>query len=282
MKEALLMMGFSVAVCQMPVCAQKSVNLECMEAMVESAVRRRANVVTLPEMFICPYDVENFRTCAEEEGGPVWQRCSDIARKKHIYLSAGTIPERDADGRIYNTAYFFDPEGRQIAKHRKMHLFDIDVKGGQYFKESSVLSAGDQITVFDTNFGRFGLCICYDVRFPELVRLMALKGARVIFVPAAFNMTTGPMHWELLFRSQAMYNQVYVIGTAPARDENSGYVSWGHSIVTGPWGERIAMLNHKPGIKCIGIDLSMADQARDEIPVLKHRRTDVYELKEIR
>ena len=93
-----------------------------------------ANVVTLPEMFICPYDVENFRTCAEEEGGPVWQRCSDIARKKHIYLSAGTIPERDADGRIYNTAYFFDPEGRQIAKHRKMHLFDIDVKGGQYFK----------------------------------------------------------------------------------------------------------------------------------------------------
>ena len=132
---------------------------------------------------------------------------------------------------------FLTRNGHQIGKHRKMHLFDIDVKGGQYFKESDTLTPGDQVTVFDTEFGKMGLCICYDFRFPELARLMVDEGAQVIIVPAAFNMTTGPLHWELMFRQRAVDNQVYTIGAAPARDLNAGYHSWGHSIAVSPWGE---------------------------------------------
>ena len=112
-----------------------------------------------------------------------------------------------------------------IVRHlnKKMHLFDIDIKGGQYFKESDTLTAGDQVTVFDTEFGKIGLCICFDFRFPELARQMVDKGAKVILVPAAFNMTTGPAHWELLFRQRAVDNQIFTLGTAPARNEREEY-----------------------------------------------------------
>lgn len=129
--------------------------------------------------------------CGTREGD-TWEKCSRLAAEHGIYLVAGSMPERDEAGNIYNTSYVFDRNGHQIGKHRKMHLFDIDVKGGQYFKESDTLTPGDQVTVFDTEFGKMGLCICYDFRFPELARLMVDEGAQVIIVPAAFNMTTGP------------------------------------------------------------------------------------------
>ncbi len=271
-------MLFKLAQLQMPVFEQIKDAVDCMEDMGARAVHMGAGMIALPEMFACPYAVENFPQYAQEEQGPLWQSCRAFAEKYQVYLSAGSMPERDKDGRIYNTAYVFDPQGRQIAKHRKMHLFDIAVEGGQHFQESAVLSAGDQVTVFDTVFGRFGLCICYDFRFPELGRLMALAGAKVILVPAAFNMTTGPAHWELMFRSQAVNNQVYAVGTAPARDESGSYVSWGHSIVADPWGNVIHQMDGAAGIQVTELDLSKADRVREQLPLLKHRRTDVYTL----
>ena len=151
---------------------------------------------------------------------------SDYARKYHIYLIAGSMPEADDVGKVYNTSYIFDRDGKQIGKHRKAHLFDINVKNGQHFKESDTLTSGDHATVFDTEFGKMGVMICYDIRFPEFARTMALDGARMIFVPAAFNMTTGPAHWELTFRARALDNQIYMLGCAPARDIQAGYISW--------------------------------------------------------
>ena len=128
----------------------------------------------------------------------------------HIfYVVAGTIPELERT-HVYNTSYVFDRKGKRVAKHRKMHLFDIDVEGGQYFKESDVLSPGRDVTVFDTEFCKIGLGICYDIRFPELSRLMVLEGAEVIIFPAAFNMTTGPAHWELNFRGD-VYKRQFII-----------------------------------------------------------------------
>jgi predicted amidohydrolase len=162
-----------------------------------------------------------------------------------------------------------------------MHLFDIDVKGGQYYRESDTLSAGDKVTAFDTEFGRMGLCICFDCRFPELVRLMVLEGARVILVPAAFNMTTGPAHWELMFRGRAVESQCYVIGTAPARDLHSSYISWGHSIVVDPWGRILTQMDEKEGIRIVELDLDYVEEVRQELPLLKHRRTDLYELRRV-
>ena len=170
----------------------------------------------------------------------------------------------------------FDREGKQIAKHRKVHLFDIDVKNGQQFKESDTLSAGLDVTVFNTEFGKVGLCICYDIRFPELSRLMVDQGAKMIIVPAAFNMTTGPSHWEILFRTRALDNQVYTLGVAPARNSNSGYTSWGHSVAVSPWGEVINQLGEYESNMIIEIDFDYVDKIRRELPMLKHRREDIY------
>jgi len=274
------MATIKIAQCQLPVPADKDETLALVERTVREAVSRKADFVTLPEMFCCPYRTENFPLYAEEEGGRVWKACSGLARDYRVYLSAGSMPERDPSGRIYNTAYVFDRSGRQIARHRKMHLFDIDVKGGQRFRESETLYAGNSVTTFETEFGTFGLCVCYDFRFPELGRLMALRGAQVILVPAAFNMTTGPAHWETMFRSQALNNQVFAVGTAPAREEGAFYISWGHSIVTDPWGQVASQMDEKQGVSVTEMDLARIREVREQLPLLRHRRTDVYTLEE--
>ena len=180
---------------------------------------------------------------------------------------------------IYNTCYVFDPQGTQQAKHRKVHLFDIDVAGGQRFFESDTLSPGQHYTLFDTPFGKVGVAICFDVRFAELFRILALEGARLIVVPAAFNMTTGPAHWELLFRARALDNQCFLAGCAPARDETAGYVSYAHSLVCDPWGRVQAQTGAAPELLICDIDFAQADAVRAQIPVLRARRTDLYQLK---
>ena len=232
-------------------------------------------------MFCCPYQTENFPIYAEKEGGPVWQQLSGYAKQYGIYLIGGSMPEKDAEGNVYNTSYIFDREGKQIGKHRKVHLFDIDIKGGQTFKESDTLTAGDSDTVFDTEFGKIGVMLCFDIRFPELSRMMVNDGAKVIFVPAAFNMTTGPAHWELSFRTRALDNQIYMVGCAPARDVSAGYISCGHSIVTDPWGRVTGMLYENEGILLAELDMDYEEQVREELPLLKSRRKDMYKLEKL-
>ena len=161
----------------------------------------------------------------------------------------------------------FDPSGRRIARHRKVHLFDIDVPGGQYFKESDVLSPGDSVTVFDTPFGKMGVCICFDIRFPQMFLEMRKMGVRMVFVPAAFNMTTGPAHWKVLFRSRALDQQIYMLGCSPARDAEGSYVAYGHSILTDPWGRVLAELDEKEGILEATVDLAYTDAVRQQIPL---------------
>lgn len=271
-------MTIRIAQLQLPVYTNKEDTYIHVTAACEKAAAAGADLIALPEMFCCPYETANFPLYAEKEGGATWQFAADLARRLGIYLSAGSMPEADEAGRVYNTAYVFDRQGRQIAKHRKMHLFDINVKDGQVFQESLTLTPGNEVTVFDTEFGRIGLCICYDFRFPELCRLMALQGALLILVPAAFNMTTGPAHWELTFRSQGLYNQVYTVGTSPARDLDASYHSWGHSIVCDPWGTVLSQLDENEDIQITEIDLAKVLQTREQLPLLKHRRTDLYHL----
>lgn len=265
---------------QTRVSSDKMINMNNMRNVLEKAAKGQADFVTFPEMFNCPYDTGKFPEYAEEENGYCVRFVSELAREYKVYISAGSMPEKDKEGRVYNTAYVFDREGRIIAKHRKMHLFDINVRGGQYFKESDTLTAGNEVTVFDTEFGKIGLSICYDIRFPELYRLMADKGAGVILVPAAFNMTTGPKHWELLFKCRALDNQVFMVGTSSARDEASDYVSWGHSVVTSPWGEVLGEMDEKEGTMTVDLSLDEVTAVREQLPFLAHRRKDIYELKE--
>lgn len=269
-----------VAAIQMPTVKDKIQNIRTAGTYIEKIKAENPDFVILPEMFCCPYQTENFPVYAEKEGGPSWQAMSDYARKYHIYLIAGSMPEADDVGNVYNTSYIFDRDGKQIGKHRKAHLFDINVKNGQYFKESDTLTSGDHATVFDTEFGKMGVMICYDIRFPEFARTMVLDGARMIFVPAAFNMTTGPAHWELTFRARALDNQIYMLGCAPARDTQAGYISWGHSIVTDPWGKVMEQLDEKEGILIEEIDLDREEQIREQLPLLKHRKSEMYHLQE--
>lgn len=270
-----------IAAIQMSTVADKMENVRTVKAYLEKIKDENPDFVILPEMFCCPYQTENFPIYAEKEGGPVWQQLSGYAKQYGIYLIGGSMPEKDAEGNVYNTSYIFDREGKQIGKHRKVHLFDIDVKGGQTFKESDTLTAGDSDTVFDTEFGKIGAMLCFDIRFPELSRMMVNDGARIVFVPAAFNMTTGPAHWELSFRTRALDNQIYMVGCAPARDVSAGYISWGHSIVTDPWGRVTDMLDEKKGILLAELDMDYEEQVREELPLLKSRRKDMYKLEKL-
>lgn len=270
-----------IAQLQTQVHADKDENLQEAEALLASLDDRGVDLVCLGEMFCCPYETPNFPVYAESAGGPTWQGLSHMAAAHHVTLSAGSVPERDEAGRVYNTAYVFGPDGAQLARHRKMHLFDVDIPGGQVFHESETLTAGDQVTTFEVPFGTVGLCVCFDCRFPELVRLMALRGAQLILVPAAFNMSTGPAHWELLHRSNALAAQAFVVATSDARDMDAGYHAWGHSMVVGPWGDVRAQLDEKPGVLVTDVDLADVASARRALPTLTARRTDVYELRAV-
>lgn len=268
-----------VALIQMSVTADKEKNIAAACEYIRRAAEQGADMAVLPEMFCCPYDNGCFRAYGEEAGGPAQMALSKAAAELGLYVVGGSLPELEG-GRVYNTSYVYGRQGELLAKHRKVHLFDIDVAGGQRFMESDTLSPGDQITTFDTEFGLMGLCICFDLRFEELSRCMCLRGCQAIIVPAAFNMTTGPAHWELLFRQRAVDNQCFTLGCAPARDEQGSYVSYGNSIAVDPWGTVLCRADEKETILYADLDLSRVKAVRQQLPILSARRTDLYEIGE--
>lgn len=270
------MTTLKIALCQMLVTADKQANLNHASANLQEAATRGAQLVVLPEMFNCPYDIHCFSDYAEEiPSGETTAHLSKLARTHGLFLVGGSIPEL-SDGLLYNTSVVFNPLGEIIARHRKAHLFDVRVKNGIEFTESLVLSPGNSATLFETPWGKIGLEICYDIRFPELTRKMAKNGARVVIVPAAFNMTTGPLHWELLFSSRALDNQIFMLGASPARDSKASYVAYGHSLVTNPWGKVLGQLDEEPGILMVELDLNQVEEVREALPISKQRREDLY------
>lgn len=274
------MKGFKIAICQMEILDNKEENLKKAEKMILEASSNGVDLVVLPEMFNCPYDNSFFPKYAEDFPGTTTRLLSKLADSQNIYIVGGSIPEKEGE-RIFNTSYIFDKNGKVVGKHRKMHLFDIDVKGGISFKESDTLGPGNNITVFETEFCKIGVAICYDMRFPELMRLMALEDAEVIIVPAAFNMTTGPAHWHLLARIRALDNQVYFVAASPSRNLDSSYVAYGHSLITDPWGDVVTEASEKEEIIYGNINLEKVKKVRNELPLLKHRRIDLYDINEI-
>ena len=272
------MTAIRIALCQMNVVDNKEENLNKASLMIAESVNENADFIVLPEMFNCPYSNDKFiEYCEKEKDSPTLARISALAREHKVYILAGSIPEKEKE-KLFNTSYLFDKSGNIIAKHRKMHLFDIDVKDRITFKESDVLTAGNDFTIADTEFGKIGIGICYDIRFPELARIMVENGALILFYHGAFNMTTGPAHWELLFKSRALDNQVYCVGVAPALNEDASYHSFGHSIITNPWGDIIAEADTKEELIIGEIDLSEIKKIREELPLLKNKRRDLYEI----
>ena len=268
-------MKFKLGLCQMAGTMDKDETRAIAEKFVREAAENGAQVISLPEMWDCPYSNDYFRDYAEPADGPTVEFMSRLAEELKVYLIGGSISELDGD-RVYNTSFIFDPSGRIIGRHRKVHLFDIDVEGGIRFMESDTLTAGNELTVVDTEFCKIGVAICYDIRFPEWFRKMALAGAQLIVLPAAFNMTTGPAHWDLSIRARALDNQVYMAANAPARVEDGVYVSYGNSCIASPWGDFIAHADEKPQIIYGDIDLDRVAAVREQLPLLKHRRPELY------
>ncbi|XP_055380995.1 omega-amidase NIT2 [Condylostylus longicornis] len=267
-----------VALLQLQGGVDKIKNVEnAVSKIKEVALKHKAELVALPECFNSPYGTKYFAEYAETiPDGYTSKILSQTAKETGIYIVGGTIPEKDNE-KLFNTCTVWDPSGNMIAKHRKIHLFDIDVKGGIRFKESETLSAGNNFTMIEIFGNKIGIGICYDIRFEEMARIYRNEGCKMLIYPAAFNMTTGPMHWELLQRARANDNQLFVLTISPARDENSSYVAWGHSMVVDPWGKILASADENEKTIVADIDFSMADNVRQQIPVGFQRRTDLYE-----
>ncbi|XP_061484210.1 omega-amidase NIT2 isoform X2 [Rhineura floridana] len=266
---------FRLALIQLRVSAAKTENLNRACDLVKSAAGQGAKLVVLPECFNSPYGTKYFPEYAEKIPGESTQKLSEIAKECGIYLIGGSIPEEDA-GKLYNTCPVFGPDGTMLAKHRKIHLFDINVPGKIQFQESETLSPGDRFSVFDTPYCKIGLGICYDIRFAELAQIYTQKGCQLLVYPGAFNLTTGPAHWELLQRGRAVDNQVYVATASPARDEKASYIAWGHSTVVNPWGEVIAKAAMEETVIYADIDLKKLAEVRQQIPILSQKRSDLY------
>ncbi|XP_047944702.1 omega-amidase, chloroplastic-like [Salvia hispanica] len=280
-----LITKFKIGICQLSVTADKERNIQHARTAIEEAAEKGAKLVLLPEIWNSAYSNDSFPVYAEDidagfDASPSTAMLSEIACRLNITLIGGSIPERCGD-KLYNTCCVYGPDGKLKAKHRKIHLFDIDIPGKITFKESNTLTAGETPTVVDTEVGRIGIGICYDIRFQELAMLYSARGAQLICYPGAFNMTTGPLHWELLQRARAVDNQLYVATCSPARDVAAGYIAWGHSTLIGPFGEVVATTEHDEAIIISEIDYSQVDLRRTNLPLEKQRRGDLYQLVDV-
>ncbi|RLU17759.1 hypothetical protein DMN91_009996 [Ooceraea biroi] len=272
------MSSLRLALVQLAVGEDKAANIARAISFIERAKQQElADIVTLPECFNSPYGTSHFAKYAESiPDGETCVALSGAARRNNVYVIGGTIPERD-DGKLYNTCTIWAPDGKLVAKYRKMHLFDIDIKGKITFRESDSLSAGNSLTTFEVGGCKIGIGICYDIRFEELARLYRNKGCQMLIYPGAFNMTTGPLHFSLLQRARANDNQLYVACVSPARGSPPGYVTWGHSQLTNPWGEILHELDAGEDMVVSDIDLKVVDEVRAQIPTFSQRRTDLYD-----
>jgi predicted amidohydrolase len=254
-------------------------NIKTAAAYVAEAAGRGARLVTFPEVmnFIGDRSAAGAPQ-AEDEAGPTGACLADLAKKFGIYIHGGSWAERKpGDKRYYNTSFLFSPQGTVAAKYRKLHTFDITLPDGSAAKESERIAAGDRIVTAETELGIFGFSICYDLRFHELFRLLALKGAQVIFLPANFTMPTGKDHWEPLIRARAIENNCYMIATAQW-GKNARMTAYGQSMVADPWGTVTARAKEGAGLTLADIDLDYLEEVRARMLTLGNRRPDVYDL----
>jgi omega-amidase len=266
-----------VALCQLLVTKDKQHNIKNAVTKIRDAADKGAKLVVLPECFNSPYGSNFFPEYAEDiNNSETLDTIAQVAKEKSVHIIAGSIPTREQEEKLYNTSVVFDPTGSRIATFRKVHLFDINVPGRIVFQESKTLSPGNEFQTFDIEDQKVGLGICFDIRFPEMAQLYQRKGCSLIVYPGAFNMTTGPPHWELLARARAVDNQLFVIVCSPARDVDASYVAYGHSMLVDPWGAKVTEAQEGEETIFGEIDFSKVDELRGQIPSIQNKRNDLY------
>jgi len=229
--------------------------------------------VLLPEIFYAPYSLQIIPKI-EDSNHLILNRMKDIAIENSIYLCLGTVVEREREHR-FNKSYLISPLGDILLEHRKVHLYDVDFNELRT-RESKVFDSGNSFDVVDTPLGKIGILICYDIRFPEAMRSLALKGAEIVLVPAAFNTISGSAHWDMFFRTRAVENQVYLLAASPARDESAQYKAYGHSMIVDPWGNVLAESDINESIIYADLNSNYLEEVRNRLPLLKHRKPESY------
>lgn len=261
-----------LALCQLNTVQEKASNLRRAREMLFRAADQGAQMAVLPEMFSIAYVASLFAGAAEPcPGGDAYEMLSEAARQTGMFIVGGSVPELD-DGRIYNTSMAFNDKGAYLGKYRKAHLFDVDVPGKFSFKESAVLTPGEEHPMMVDGPMRCGVMICFDIRFPEWSRLAMDAGADLLILPAAFALNTGIRHWELLLRTRALDNQFFVAAVAPAQSPHS----YGHSLIVSPDGQVLHDCMEEETLAVVDIDTSILQEMRTSIPVRDRRRKDLY------
>lgn len=252
-------------------------NLASALRLARRAADQGADLIAFPENFSYLRPEGRSIKVSDPLDGELVEQLSALASELGVYLLAGSIPERiPRSPRVRNTSVLFDSDGEIVAVYRKLHLFDIRIRGRVSLMESRRVAAGDRTVVANTPLGRLGLSICYDLRFPELYRQLALRGAEVLFVPSAFTAYTGKFHWLPLLRARAIENQCWVV--APAQVGHHGYKrrSYGHTAVFDPWGELVAERERGAGVVTTTIDLERVRKVRSGLPCLEHVRGSLF------
>jgi predicted amidohydrolase len=266
-------MKFLAAAVQMVASDDKASNLMEAERWVRQAAGQGARLVGLPEVFSWRGSKQSERDQAEPIPGPSSAALAALARELRIYLLAGSILEKiPGSARAYNTSLLFDPAGNMIARYRKIHLFDVDLANGVSLRESDTRAPGEAVIVGKSELCAIGLSVCYDLRFPELYRALAGRGAEIIFVPSAFTAYTGEAHWETLVRARAIENQLYMIAPAQFGRSRNSFETHGHTMIVDPWGKIVACLPDGAGVITAEIDLDYLARVRAELPALTHRK----------
>lgn len=266
---------YLVTACQMDSQNNKQANLRIAGEMIAENAAKGAEIIAFPETV--NFMGKGYRHQAEPVPGPTTDFFCEQAAKHKVWIVSGSFPEEQENGKPYNTLILADPEGNIRCRYRKLHMFDVEVENTPSYKESDHNTAGNEIVLVDTELGRLGFAICYDLRFGEMFRIMALQGAQVIFLPASFTMNTGKDHWETLLRARAIENGVYIV--APNQmGKKTNMLAYGKSMIIDPWGDVIARASDKTGSILAEIDLDYLERVRRQIPSLENRRRDMYEV----
>jgi predicted amidohydrolase len=266
-----------VAAVQMNSRNDKAQNIETALRLIDRAAAEGARLIALPEVWTFLGDDEGSRAAAEPVPGPTIELLAERARRHDVYIHTGSIQEsRPGDPRMFNTTALIDPRGDLIAKYSKIHMFDVVLDGVASYQESATVSPGDEIVTADVDGFTVGLTICYDIRFPELYRILALRGAEIIFQPAAFTLTTGKDHWDVLIRARAIENTVYMVSPAQVGSDAGGKWCWGRSMIVNPWGTVLATAPDEETVIHANLDREMLQRVRRQVPSLANRMPDRY------
>jgi predicted amidohydrolase len=267
----------TAAAIQMSSTPEKAENIAAAERLIREAVAAGAELLALPELWSCHGLEQVYRENAEPIPGPTTDFLGGLARELGVYVLGGSILEVEPGAqRLFNTSTFFDPSGELVARYRKIHLFDVKAPDQEYV-ESRTIAPGREVVTAKAGTVTLGLSICYDLRFPELYRLLALRGAEVLAVPAAFTLQTGKDHWELLLRARAVENQAYVIAPAQWGQKADGRWTYGRSVIVDPWGTVLSTWPDRDGHALARLDLDYLDRFRTEFPALANRQPEAYD-----